>query len=171
SVESVPTPSNWVYAPGRVEGATEEIELRPELRDRIVEIPIREGEFVEAGAILLRLDGAAQRHAAAAAEADFEVAAAELERLKNGARNEEIREGQAELRALEARLAGAQDHLKRTIDLRKRGATSEMELVDNSTEANLLKAQVEAAQARLDLLQAPPRDDELRRAHGRVAGA
>lgn len=164
------SPSNWIFAPGRVEGATEEIQLRPQLRDRIVEILVREGEVVDAGTKLLRLDGTTQHHECSMAEAELEIASAELEKLQNGARCEEIREAEAELRALNARLIGAQDKLKRTDNLRQRGATSEQAKVFDSTEVNTLLAQVEAAQARLDLLRAPPRDDDLRRARGRVAG-
>ncbi|HUY91119.1 MAG TPA: HlyD family efflux transporter periplasmic adaptor subunit [Pirellulales bacterium] len=169
-VEPEESSSNWIYAPGRVEGATEEIELRPQLRDRIVEILVREGDVVDAGTVLLRLDGTTQHHECAMAEAELEIASAELEKLENGARYEELREAQAELRAMEARLTGAQDRLKRTGNLRQRGATSQLDVVADSTEVQTLSAQVEAAQARLDLLQAPPRDDDLRRARGRVAG-
>ena len=104
------------------------------------------------------------------AEAELEIASAELEKLENGARDEEIREAEAELRALNAKLTGAQDKLKRTGNLRQRGATSEQAMVSDSTEVNTLLAEVEASQARLDLLRAPPRDDDLRRARGRVAG-
>lgn len=166
-----PKASDDVHAPGRVEGASEEIDLRPQLHDRIVEVLVQEGDLVEADDVLLRLDGSAERHACELAEAELEIAASQLERLENGPRPEEIREAQAELRALNARLEGAQDRLKRTGNLRQRNAASEQELAANSADANALKAEADAAQARLDLLEAPPRDDDLRGARGRVAAA
>jgi multidrug resistance efflux pump len=160
-----------VHAPGRVEGVTEEIDLRAQLFGRVDEILVQEGQTVEAGAALIRLDGARQEYECAAAEADLEAAEAELERLTNGAREEERREASANVSALGAQLAGVRQRHERLSSLRKTGAAAAQEVDDLDTEINRLTAQLDAARARHELLEAPARDDEVRRARAKVAAA
>ena len=160
-----------VHAPGRVEGATEEIDLRAQLFGLVDEVLVHEGQTVAAGAPLIRLDGAKQEYECAAAEADLAAAEAELERLTNGARDEERREAAANVAALGAQLAGLRQRHQRMSALRRRGATTEQELDDLDTEINRFTAQLDAARARHELLEAPARDDEVRRARAKVAAA
>ncbi|HEV3191294.1 MAG TPA: HlyD family efflux transporter periplasmic adaptor subunit [Polyangiaceae bacterium] len=172
--QSCPSPtieSTKVHAPGRVEGATEEIDLRPQLFGRVEGVLVREGETVEAGTALIRLDGAQQEYECAAAEADVAAAKAELERLTNGARDEERREASANVSALSAQLAGVRQRHERLTSLRKTGAAAAQEVDDLDTEINRLTAQRDAARARHELLEAPARDDEVRRTRAKVAAA
>lgn len=158
-----------IYASGRIEGATEEIELRPELRARVIEVLVREGQQVEAGDVLVRLDGAQQEYKCSAAEADVAMAQAELERLTNGARDEERREAAADVSALSARLEAKRQWHRRIATLREKGASTAQELDDLAADLKILSAQIDAAQARNDVLEAPAREDELRRARAKVA--
>jgi HlyD family secretion protein len=160
-----------IHAPGRVEGTTEEIDLRAQLFGRVDEIFVHEGQTVEAGAALIRLDGAQQEYECAGAEADLAVAEAELERLTNGAREEERREAAANVSVLSAQLAGTRQRYGRLSSLRKTGAAAAQEVDDLDTEINRLTAQLDAARARHELLEAPARDDEVRRARAKVAAA
>ncbi|HVC95014.1 MAG TPA: HlyD family efflux transporter periplasmic adaptor subunit [Pirellulales bacterium] len=171
SAATGPSESSQVHAPGRVEGATEEIDLRAQLFGQVDEVLVREGQTVEAGAPLMRLDGARQEYECAAAEADLAAAKADLERLTNGARDEERREAAAEVAALSAQLDGVRQRHGRMATLRKSGATTDQALDDLDTEINRLTAQLDAARARHELLEAPARDDELRRARAKVAAA
>ena len=81
-----PTRQSAISAVGRIEGASIEIELRPELPGRISQVLVHEGQTVEAGAVLLRLDNRQYRQEVALAEAELALTRAELERLVNGAR-------------------------------------------------------------------------------------
>lgn len=168
---SVDFASAPIHASGRVEGATEEIELLPELDARVVEILVREGQRVEAGEALIRLDGAEQEYRCAAAQAELAAAEADLERLINGARSEERREAKAEAEALKAQLNGARQRYTRVLALRKSRATTDQELDDLRAEVDRLAAQLDAARARHECLEAPARQDEVHRARAKVAAA
>lgn len=160
-----------IYAPGRVEGLTEEICLRPELQGRIVRIAVAEGDSVAPGAVLLELDSEVQRHEAALCEAQVEIAEAELERLVNGARQEERAEAAANHHGLEAQLTGVRKRLERMTTLRATNTSTQQQVDDLTAEAASLASQVQAAKARLDLLEAPARADEVRRAEANIAVA
>ena len=70
-----------MYAVGRVEGLSERIELRPPLSGRVEEVLVTEGQQVQAGQVLLRLD---QRHftqQVSLAMAELESARAQLQRI------------------------------------------------------------------------------------------
>ena len=61
--------SSLVFAVGRVEGGTPEIQLRPQAAGPITHVPVAEGEFVEKDQVLLQIDDRPQRHAVALAAA------------------------------------------------------------------------------------------------------
>ena len=168
---SKPGVSNEVHAPGRVEGATEQIDLRLQLFGRVEETLVSEGQTVEAGEVLIRLDGMQQQHECAAAEAGLAAAEAEHDRLVNGARAEERREAAADVDALAAQLESTRQRLLRISKLRDRGASTAQELDDLKAEVKSLEAQMESAQARRDLVNAPARDEDLRLARARVKTA
>lgn len=160
-----------VWAPGRVEGLTKEIDLRPQLAERIVSIDVREGEFVAAGALLLRLDGASQQAAAAEARAELQAAQAELERLVNGAREEERRVAVAALEDVRAQLDAALRRLERTRKISQEGVVTREALDDQVSEVRSLQARRNEAQARHDLVQAAARPDEVKKRQALVAVA
>ena len=158
-----------IYAVGRVEGATREIELRTQLLGRIVAVPVREGQEVNEGDVLLQLDDAQYRFEVA--QAEVELAQAQLERLLAGARSEERRQSAAKHRAKLAELERAELAWKRVRELQGARAVSPQEADDQRTAVAALAAEVEAAKAAADLLEAPPRDDEVRLHKARVAAA
>jgi HlyD family secretion protein len=160
-----------IHACGRVEGLTEEAQLLPELRGRVVRIAVKEGDRVEAGAVLIELDGSVQEHEAAICAAELENAEARLQRLINGARAEERQEAAALLRALQAELAGVRKRLERYVSLRVNNSATQQQVDDTMAETASLEAKVQAAKARSDLLEAPAREDEVRRAESEVAAA
>ena len=162
-----------ISAPGRVEGSTEEIELRPELTGKVVDILVREGQWVSAGEALLRLDDATYRQEVALAAAQVELEEARLERLVNGARSQERQEQAAMLRAKLAEVEGAQKRVRRIKRANESasGAVSAEEAEDRDQELDSLANQAEAARARLELLEAPAREDEVRMARARVRAA
>lgn len=160
-----------IFAPGVVEGASRQIDLRLELAGRVAQVAVKEGDFVEAGALLVQLDDATQRHQLAMLQAELAGAEAQLQRLENGAHPQEREEARAWLAAREARLQHAElerDRAKRLVD---HSAGAAQELARWEAEVAALKAEVLAAKARLDLLLAPPREDELAAARARVDAA
>jgi ABC exporter DevB family membrane fusion protein len=160
--------SETIFAVGRVEGATPEIELRPRLAGRIVELLVQEGQFVEKGAVLLRLDDQQYRHEVALAAAELDLAEARLERLLNGARAQQRTEAAALCRAKQADLERAELSWNRVNQLRRARAISQQEADNQRTLVAALTGEVEAARARLELLEAPARPDEVQMEKARV---
>jgi len=160
-----------IFAPGVVEGASRQIDLRLEVAGRVAQVAVKEGDFVEAGALLVQLDDAMQRHQLAMLQAELAGAEAQLQRLENGAHPHEREEAQAWLAAREARLKHAELERDRAKQLVDHSAGAAQELARWEAEAKALKAEVLAAKARLDLLLAPPREDELAAARARVDAA
>lgn len=175
NVQHVPSPAqlpgNRVYAMGMVEGATKDIWLSPEIPGRVVEIPVRVGDWVAAGGVLLRLDDRRLTQQLAVSRAQLELARAQLQRLVNGAREEERAEARALVAAKQSRLQQAHRTWQRVQELLKQAAISQQESDDQQGLVGVLTAEVAAARARLAQLEAPARVDELCVAQARVAAA
>ncbi len=132
-----------VVAPGWVEPASEERELSAELRGRLVRIHVDEGDLVRNGQVLAEINDADYIARVRQGEAIVGQRTAELEKLINGARQEERLQARAELREAEAELTNAKEDLARRQPLAKRGFTSG-ETLDNA------RADVRTAEARLE---------------------
>ncbi|HTN74963.1 MAG TPA: biotin/lipoyl-binding protein, partial [Pirellulaceae bacterium] len=160
-----------IFAPGRVEGQTEEIELRPQIHGQIVTLAVREGDIVKLGDVLVQLDPREYEHDIALAQAELSLAQAERERIKNGARTFEREEALALHRAKLAEYELAQLGFQRTQRLRSESAISQQEADDQRSKMRSLEAQVQAAKARAEHLDAPAREDELNIASAKIDAA
>jgi HlyD family secretion protein len=162
-----------IFAMGRTEGVTKESELRLELSARVAEVLVREGQTVEPGQVLVRLEDQQYRQEVALAEADLALAQATLERLTNGAHQEQRAEAAALYQAKLAGLERGQRDWQRIRTLLKSRVVPEQEADSQRTLVTSLTKEVEAAKARLDLLNAPARADEVRvdQAHIQAAQA
>jgi len=160
-----------ISAPGWIEGATSQADLRFPVSARCVELLVREGDYVEAGQLLVRVDDAARQADLALAQSDVELAKAQLERLVNGARPEERRELDALYRAKLAELHQARQAWERIEELHRARAISQQEADDQRAIVDTLAAQMEAAKARAAAAHAKAREDEVRAATSRVEAA
>lgn len=79
----------------------------------VAEVGVEEGELVEAGQLILRLEDAHQRAAVAQAQAGLESAKARLAGLEAGPRSAEIASAEAALEAAQARLARLHEGTRR----------------------------------------------------------
>lgn len=170
--------------PGTVEA--QEVHLGCKSGGRVAAVLVAEGALVRPGQTLVRLEAPeleAQRQQAEgnlrAAEAELEkaragaraeekeaarqaVAAAEARwrRLRKGPRDEEVRQAEADLDATEAELRLARQKYDRATRLVSVGASQEEHEVAAASLARL-HAQARSARARLDLLKAGTRPEEL----------
>jgi HlyD family secretion protein len=151
-----------IYASGRIEGASSEIELRPQLIGRITQVPIAEGQVVNQGDLLLQLDDRQYRQEVALATADLALAEAKLERLLNGAHPQQRNEAAAQFHAREAELALADVTWQRIHKLLQDQAVSRQEADNQWMRLTMLRNEVEAARARLAFLESSARPDEIR---------
>lgn len=104
-----------VAVPGTVQ-ARQRASLSARFPSSVLELPFQEGQFVNAGAVVVRLDDSAQRAALAAAEAGLVAAEADLARAKallekNAATPRELEEQTARVAGVRAQVAGAKDNL------------------------------------------------------------
>jgi multidrug resistance efflux pump len=160
-----------ICASGRIEGATPEIKLRPQLAGRVAKIAVKEGQFVKAGDVLLELDDAELVQEVAVAEAELHLAEAQLERLVHGAHAKQRAEAAALYQAKLAELERAKLTWKRVEELLRTATVTQQEADNQRTLVAGLTAEAEAAQAHLQWLDSPARDDEVRMETARVQQA
>jgi multidrug resistance efflux pump len=171
TADTRPDGQGRIYASGRVEGASQDIELRLELSGRIRDVAVKEGQWVNAGNVLVRLDSERQQKEVALAAARLELARAELQRLQNGAQAEEREEAAALADAAKTRVEQAVRNLEIFQKLRSTKAITQQEADDQQSLVDTSRSEWAAARARVKRLNAPARADELRAAEARVSAA
>lgn len=169
--QGIRTTEKHIFAQGRIEGATEEAELRSQLHGQLVELSAREGQLVSEGQILLRIDDREYRHGVALAKAQLRLAEADLSRLVNGARAFERREAHARYDGKLAELRLAELTYQRTSRLLVENAVSAQAADDSRAKVAMLQAEVTASRAQVGLIEAPAREDEVSMARARIATA
>ena len=108
-----------IAATGQIE-AMQSIDLQPEVAGRIVEILVREGQFVEKGAALFKVDDAELKAQVASAEADRQLAQQALERTKqlmaqNASSTADLQQAQGKASAADASYDLLKTRLDRTV--------------------------------------------------------
>jgi HlyD family secretion protein len=176
-------PANQVRASGHVEAT--EVRLAPEVGGRITGLLVEEGDAVQAGQVILRLDARDAQLAIDRAQAELRQAEAQLALLEAGARSEDIAQAQAQaqaarddLGAARAEQAAAETDLQRFEALLQANAGSRKQRDDAATRRDVARERVQAAQSRVRAaqqvtagLRAGARPEEIEAARARVAAA
>ena len=145
---TIPSLSNVIHAAGRVEGVRPESTLRTWEYGRVMAVHVQDGDVVEANELLVTLDDDLQRAEVAIASeviALYRVALAQLEQAKLT--------------------------WQRTQSLHSDGVVTPQQADRDRTNLIRSEAEVAAAKARLQLVEAPARKDETNAAQARVAAA
>jgi HlyD family secretion protein len=165
--------------------ALKEAEIRPQISARVQEVPVREGDSVAPGQVLLVLDrtdtdaqvrqaeaalGTAQA-AEGAARAQWRAAQQRLKVVEQGARSEERAIARTRVAQAEADLKKAEADLSRRQQLFADGAVSKEELDTMQTHRDTAQATLEATQQQLRLTEAGARPEELAAARDDVDAA
>lgn len=168
--------------------ASRSAELSAKIPGRIVEVRVREGDAVEPGMVLLRLEDRdlraqldqavaalevsrrqleqaraaveAARSNLARAEAAARAARAQYEQVLAGPRPEEVRAAEASVEASKARLEEAERQLQIQRQLLAEGAVGQAQVDAARAQYEAAKAQYDAALSQLRLLQKGPRKEE-----------
>lgn len=160
-----------VVAPSVVEPASERISLSFEIPGTISEVNVDEGQRVEAGALLAKLDDRSAKARVARAAAALEAAKARRDAALRGSRKAEIEAARAEAKAARATAwERAQSHA-RTEQLILRQAVSAQQADDAKSASEAAHANSEAADARLQLAEEGTRVELRREAEAAVAAA
>ncbi|HEY0708346.1 MAG TPA: HlyD family efflux transporter periplasmic adaptor subunit [Polyangia bacterium] len=166
-----PTPRGEVVAPGRVEAASDVIDLGFEQSGRVIAVEVGEGERVKKGQVLARLDDRVAVARLARAEAARDVTRARRDAAFRGSRV-------AEIRAAEADVDVARARARNDAGERQRGDRLAGSLAIPSAEVDRLRhgaeaaaASLMAAEARLALVREGTRGEMKRAALAEVAAA
>lgn len=167
--EKPATAENELLLSGNIEA--HESLLSFKVQGRIVELPVEEGQWVEAGQVLARLEAADFRQQAALDEAAVRVRESELALALAGSRRQEIEAAEQVLLDAEADLKQKQLDFERAQTLHKEEVISDQ--ARDLAETALKRAQAvrENARQRLDAVREGTRKEEIAVARANVAQA
>jgi HlyD family secretion protein len=158
-----------VVAPGLVEPVSEQIALSNLLQGTIRHVLVKEGDRVVAGQILAELENDDLTASVAAATAELALRHSERAKLINGARPEERRVAAANLRNADAIAAMAALTFQRRATLAATHVTS-LEAVDQArTDLRSATARRDALAEQVELINAPPRQEDVAIADANIA--
>jgi HlyD family secretion protein len=153
------TAPEGVTASGTVE--VTEVTVAPLAGGRLLFLGFGEGDLISSGDLVARLslDGLDSEEAALTAALGRERE--RLKALEAGNREEEIRQGEAELRGREIQLEQAERDARRYAGLLERDIVSKSDAERFQENARVLRESVQAARSRYALLKKGPRPEEI----------
>lgn len=147
------------------------VALTATVAEVVVALPVAQGTAVARGTLLVRLDDRLQLAQVERAAASAAQASANLDKLRNGARPEEIAGARAQVAGSEATLREAQITYDRNAKLIKTKAVSKADLDRSLALRDAAAAKLDQAQQALDQLLAGTRPEDLRIAESELKAA
>jgi len=161
--------SDTIVVSGHVEAT--EVRVASKVGGRLEAIAFEEGDRVEKGQELARIDTVDLELVLDAARAEEQQAGAQLRLLLAGAREEDIAEALAQVRRAQADLDGAERDLERMEGLLASGSGTTKSRDDALTRRDTAQAALAAAEERHRRLVAGSRPEEIDAARARLAAA
>lgn len=158
-----------IIASGHVEAT--EVTISAKIGGTLEWFELEEGDRVIAGEQVARMETIDLELERDAAEAERALADAVLRLRQAGFRDQEIAEASAQVARARADLDAAERDLRRFQALLDRGSGTEKSRDDALARVDLARESVAAAEARLELLRAGSRPEELDEARARLAAA
>ncbi len=137
----------------------------------LISLPVAQGTFVKKGTVLAQLDPAEQQAIVNQARAEVQKAKANLVKLENGAREEEIAKARAMVAGAKAGLVDAEASFNRYKDLTKRGTTSQAVFDSARAARDAASASLQNAEQQLKELVTGTRPEDLDIARAELAAA
>ena len=148
-----------------------EVDMGFRVGGRIKSIAVEEGEKVSVGDLLATLDSASLESRTSQADAEIAAARANLTRLRNGNRVQDITQARARLAAAQISVSEAEKDYRRRAPLVEPGAISR-DIWDQTVAArDRARAQAAEARAALSLLQAGARREDIAAAAAQLDAA
>jgi HlyD family secretion protein len=135
---------------------------------RVAERLVSEGDRIQAGQLVARLDDVEQREQLALRRAELAGAEAALAGLVAGSRPQEIAAAEATLRSTEADHDRARLDFARQQELRAKDAIAERELEASQAQLKVAEARTAESAERLKLVKEGPRAEDIAQARARV---
>jgi HlyD family secretion protein len=165
----VPIILSVVAGPGRVEPASEEVQVSAQLGGTLKRVAVEEGDRVSAGQVIAVLENDDYRARVASAEAEWRLKEAEARKVVNGARGQERAEAAASLREAQAVLENSKADHERRRGLYAGQVISREEMDRADQQLHVAEARVEALRQRESLVDADAREEDAARAASDVA--
>lgn len=137
----------------------------------VVALPVAQGAQVSAGTVLVELDDTLQKAQVDKAAAQVAQASANLEKLRHGAREEEVSAARAKVAGARASMAEAQSSYDRARRLIKQKLVSQSELDRTHAVYDAASATLQSAQDELLVLTNGTREEDLRAAEAALNAA
>jgi HlyD family secretion protein len=150
-----------VAARGRVESVSEELNLAIGVVGMLGAVYVDEGDTIKRGQLLAELVNGDLRARVTEAEAQVSLRKAELDKLLHGARAEERRQAAAQVERTTAGVALAKQELARRRPLTASGFSSQQALDQAVSSLQVAEANDNASRAALELINAPPRAEDV----------
>lgn len=138
-----------VQATGTVE-PIDLVKVKAEASGKIVEMNVEEGQHVEEGTVIARLDQTDQRIARDRAKVAVELAQKELERIRRGQNPSNLRSLENAVETARLNLKNARDSFKRIKLLHEQGYASDQELENARYQLSLAEEQLGKAERDLE---------------------
>ncbi|MCM2273882.1 MAG: HlyD family efflux transporter periplasmic adaptor subunit, partial [Candidatus Didemnitutus sp.] len=135
---------------------------------RVVERTVREGDRVQAGQLIARLDDAEQQAQLALRRAELAAAESVVAELEAGSRPQEIAATAAALRSAEAERERLRLDFARMRELRTKEVIADRDFESVQAQLGVAEARVAEAAERLKLVQEGPRIETIRQARARA---
>lgn len=152
---------NYITVTGNAE-AVQKTQLTPELQETVEKINVNEGQEVEAGDVLVRLDQTDVKSSIAEAKAGLKSAQTRLEELLAGTREEEIAQLAAQLEQAKANYEQAKSDYERYKKLFEREAISKQKFESIKTQYISAKSNYKSAQESLRMAENGPTKEQIK---------
>jgi HlyD family secretion protein len=155
-------PSNQLLLYGNID--LRQVELPFNDSERIAAVLVQEGDRVQKGQVVARLDTGRLEPQVAQAQAQVAAQRQVVERLHNGSRPEEIAQARANVESAKADAANARrqyDRVKRLLEQSHGQAVSQQDVDNAQAAADIADAKLMANEKALELSIAGPRKEEI----------
>jgi HlyD family secretion protein len=154
-------------APGRLQGETGMMSIGTAASGIVKEILVHQGSRVHAGQLLVTMSCGPIEAETQARDAQLQAAQAVLDRVRHGPRLEEITVAEAAIGYATARAEEAQKTYERAQALREGVSVTVARVLETQRDARVFAAQLVEARAKLALLRAGSREEDIREAEAR----
>jgi len=135
------------------------------------EVLVEEGDLVKKNDVLMRLDDEQIRLQVAQAKANLDVAQASLERIKAGARPQEINQAEAAVRQAKVNLDSAEENYQKMRKLFSEGAVSEQQHDQAKNHFEIAQAQYQVASESYKLVTEGASPEDIKTVEAQVRQA
>ncbi|KEF43033.1 MAG: RND transporter [Cyanobium sp. CACIAM 14] len=147
------------------------VNISPKQPGRISRLYVDQGDRVQRGQVLARMDDSNLRGELLTAQGNLQAARANLRKMEDGSRPEEIRQARQNLRDAEAQMIAVRSTYQSNQALYRYGAIGRVAFDGSRSQYLALANHIKALQAQLDLVQAGFRREDIEAARGQLRQA